>query len=37
MVVAEDPSRAGHEALGLGHVRGAGGVNVHLKMGRTGK
>ena len=35
MVVAEGPSGTGHKALGLGHVWGAVGVNMHLEMRRA--
>ena len=36
MRFAERPPGAGHEPLGIGHVRRAVGVNMHLKMGEPG-
>ena len=35
MRLAERPPCAGHEALGIGHVRRAVDVNMHLKMGEA--
>ena len=36
MCLAERPACAGHEALGIGHVRRAIGVNVLLEMRKAG-
>ncbi len=36
MRLAERSAGAGHEALGIDHVRGAIGVNVHLEMRKAG-
>jgi hypothetical protein len=32
MCLPERPAGAGHQALGIGHVRRAIGVNMHLEM-----